>query len=258
MGMLSPVTVRAKLLMHKLWTPKFEWDQALLEEINAEWSDIVQDLHKAVSTELPRSDATFPITPNERKRLYTTCIYRCQWEGLWSLSLHCWTESSYASNVKKQGCPNQENYTAKLELKGTLVGARLANHIIKNLGKMKVQFWSDSQIALRWITSTKPQKKFILNRVAEIRNLVEYQNWRYCPTEMNPADLITRGTDATKITEGSFWINGPDGLHDQNGNGLRRKEIHWPLHHSQIKPRNRYQLPYRFQSLTPDLTKLWI
>ena len=24
MGMLSPVTVRAKLLMHKLWTPKFE------------------------------------------------------------------------------------------------------------------------------------------------------------------------------------------------------------------------------------------
>ena len=126
------------------------------------------------------------------------------------MSLHCWTESSYASNVKKQGCPNQENYTAKLELKGTLVGARLANHIIKNPGKMKVQFWSDSQIALRWITSTKPQKKFILNRVAEIRNLVEYQNWRYCPTEMNPVDLITRGNDAPKITKGSFWINDPE------------------------------------------------
>ena len=76
---------------------------------------------------------------------------------------HCWTESSYANNVKKKN-------------RGTLVGARLANHIIKNLGKMKVQYWSDSQIALRWITSTKPQKKFIQNRVAEIRNLVEYQN----------------------------------------------------------------------------------
>ena len=27
---------------------------------------------------------------------------------------------------------------------------------------------------------------------------------------MNSVDLITRGTDATKITKGSFWINGPE------------------------------------------------
>ena len=37
---------------------------------------------------------------------------------------------------------------------------------------------------------------------------------------MNPADLITRGTDATKITEGSFWINGPE--------WITRPEREWP------------------------------
>ena len=117
---------------------------------------------------------------------------------------------------KNRIAPAKKITLPKLELMDTLVGVRLANHIIKNLGKMKVQF------------GPIVRKKFIQNLVAEIRNLVEYQNWRYCPTEMNPVDLITRGTDETKITKGSFWINGPDGLHDQNGNGLRGKEIHLP------------------------------
>ena len=36
---------------------------------------------------------------------------------------------------------------------------------------------------------------------------------------MNPADLITRGNDAPKITKESFWINGPE--------WITRPELEW-------------------------------
>ena len=72
--------------MQKLWTQKFEWDQALSEEIKAEWSDIVQDLHKAVPTELPRcffsaitertkKDNTLHLFTDASKKAYGACAY---------------------------------------------------------------------------------------------------------------------------------------------------------------------------------------
>ena len=54
--------------------------------------------------------------------------------------------------------------------------------------------WSDSQITLHWIFSEKKLQIFIANRVQEIRNLLPNATWQYCPTEYNPADLVTRGT----------------------------------------------------------------
>ena len=84
--MESPVTVRANLLIQKLWTQKFEWDQALSEEIKAEWSDIAQDLHKAVPTELPRcyfshiterteKDYTLHVFTDSSEKAYGACAY---------------------------------------------------------------------------------------------------------------------------------------------------------------------------------------
>ena len=48
---------------------------------------------------------------------------------------------------------------------GAVVGARLARHLLDNLGDMEIHFWSDSQIVLNWIMCTKPLKTFIANRV---------------------------------------------------------------------------------------------
>ena len=72
--------------MQKLWTQKFERDQAFPDEIKAEWSDIVKDLHKTVSTELPRcyfsdnterteKDYTLQVFTPASEKVYRACAY---------------------------------------------------------------------------------------------------------------------------------------------------------------------------------------
>ena len=56
---------------------------------------------------------------------------------------------------------------------GAVVGARLARHLLYNLGDMEIHFWSDSHILLIWIMCIIPLKTFIANRVKVIKNLVK-------------------------------------------------------------------------------------
>lgn len=71
-------------------------------------------------------------------------------------------------------------------------------------------FWSDSQIVLHWLSTAKPLKRFVGNRVEEIKRLTTNTNWKYCPTHDNPADLLTRGVNASQyIKNNNLWMTGP-------------------------------------------------
>ena len=50
-----------------------------------------------------------------------------------------------------------------------------------------------SCIVLHWLKSAKSLKRFVTNRVNETRKSTSEAEWRYCPTEHNSADLVTRG-----------------------------------------------------------------
>ena len=50
--------------------------------------------------------------------------------------------------------------------------------------------WNDSQIVWLWINGESKQfKQFVQNRVENIRSLWSKENWRYCPSELNPSDI---------------------------------------------------------------------
>ncbi len=97
-----------------------------------------------------------------------------------------------------------------------LIGARLANFIQQSLEKrflnLRVVMWTDSQIVLHWLSSQKPLKQFIHNRVKEINSLYPSTTWHYCPTSDNPADLLTRGVSADQLRSSSIWQHGPPWL----------------------------------------------
>ena len=74
--------------------------------------------------------------------------------------------------------------------------------------------WTDSQISLAWIRSINREfKTFVQNRVVSIRKNVDHSNWRYCKTNENPADIITR---ANKNFDEKLWWNGPPFLRNTN------------------------------------------
>lgn len=98
---------------------------------------------------------------------------------------------------------------SELELMAALIGARLATHLQNTNPTSSAMLWPDSQIVLHWLSCSKPLKRFIANRVEKICKLTKPDNWRYCPTRDNPADLVTRGIGAWKFLESDLWMTRP-------------------------------------------------
>ena len=71
-------------------------------------------------------------------------------------------------------------------------------------------FWTDSKVVLGYITNTvKRFKTFVANRVQQIKEKTDVQQWRYVPTKENPADDASRGLNAARENSSSRWFQGP-------------------------------------------------
>ena len=68
----------------------------------------------------------------------------------------------------------------------------------------------DSQIVLHWLHSDKTLKQFVSNRVAAVTKVCPAQWWGYCPSEDNPADLLTRGISLSSLQSSQLWAHGPE------------------------------------------------
>uniref|UniRef100_A0A182FNE1 DUF5641 domain-containing protein n=1 Tax=Anopheles albimanus TaxID=7167 RepID=A0A182FNE1_ANOAL len=81
----------------------------------------------------------------------------------------------------------------------------------------ETHWWSDSQVALSWIRSDNTRwDVFVKHRVAKIQLVTATADWRYVPTKLNPADIVSRGISARKLIRPetmTFWLNGPTFLH---------------------------------------------
>ncbi|VDI36402.1 Hypothetical predicted protein [Mytilus galloprovincialis] len=84
----------------------------------------------------------------------------------------------------------------KLELVAAVIGSRLLKHLKSYISFSQATLWSDSQITLSWLMTKKQVPIFVKNRVTEINQLTHGFSWRYCPTDSNPADLLSRGMTA--------------------------------------------------------------
>ena len=66
------------------------------------------------------------------------------------------------------------------------------------------------------MTGEKKLHQFVSHRVTEIRQLSSTATWKYCPTEENPADLLTRGITVAQIQSSLLWHHGPQWLTNCN------------------------------------------
>ena len=90
-------------------------------------------------------------------------------------------------------------------------------------------FRTDSKAVLGYTNkSTKKFKIFVANRIQQIHESTNINQWIYIPSKMNPADDAWRGLDANKNTSSSKWFKGSE--------FLWHNETSWPEEETETIP----------------------
>ena len=103
----------------------------------------------------------------------------------------------------------------RLELQAALILARLitSTRTAQSLSQVKYQCWTDADIVLKWIQEHASKwKTLVSNRVAEIQTLLPEHKWRHVRSELNPADILSRGATVDTLINTPTWWSGPTWL----------------------------------------------
>ena len=212
LGWLSPITIRARILLQDVWKQRINWDDPLDSNFQTRWQHIAVDLQEAATIELPHK--YFTLSPN--KPIYLHVFADASMKAYGAVA-YLQIDGKVAFVMAKSCVAPLKNLTLpRLELKAAVVATQLATCIVDalltHLTHIRVKLWSDSQIVLHWIFSNKPLKQFVANRVQVIHDLFPASSWSYCHTTENAADLLTRGITHTQLKSSQLWFQGPPWL----------------------------------------------
>ncbi|XP_068726126.1 uncharacterized protein [Montipora capricornis] len=225
-GLITPFTVRSKLLLQGLWTQGVGWDDEIPVGTAVSWNQWVEELSELEHLHIPRCYTDLPLSQNPTVELhafgdasevaYATAVYLrvVPEEGKACTSLVM--SKTREAPVRKISLP-------RLELMAAVITARLCTYVKDAIDChiSCIVCWTDNSSTLHWIRgSTTRWKPFVANRVIEIQSLLDPSVWRYCPGLHNPADLPTRGLSASQLRESQLWWKGPS--------WLQESEKEWP------------------------------
>ena len=209
LGIVSPFTIRMRLLLKSIWKENGQsWDKELNEEnrhASKKWA-------------------------SEMIRVNQMVLNRTYFEsGVNKVDLHIFSDASLeamcmVAYLRKQEkgevafvigkctvAPIRNMTVAKLEMQAAVFGVRLRELILEEHDNEvdQIVHWTDSTTVLQWLhASNNKQPVFVANRVAEILENSTIDQWRHVEGKMNPADIETRGMTVEALKE-SEWLTGP-------------------------------------------------
>lgn len=221
LGLVAFETIMGRLIMRETWKEDGEWDDPIPERLRPHWRDWCCQLRDLPRIKIPRwcgvTDRTRElhifVDASERALCAAAYIKGTSDEGKPVISLA-------ASKCKLS--PTKQKSIPRLELQAAVLGVRLAEMILKasTLPITKTTYWTDARDVLWWLNSRKRRyRQFVALRVAEILEFSSTENWRWVPSQDNPADIATKrrgGPDRLDL-----WLHGPMFLYDP--------ETQWPI-----------------------------
>ncbi|XP_046145460.1 uncharacterized protein LOC123988755 [Osmia bicornis bicornis] len=223
LGFVSPVIVRAKILLQELWLHKINWDDPLPSQIASRWFIIREDLNSLAKLSIPRWFNTWSNSIVEihgfsdaSQLAMAAVIY---------ITVSSPSNDSMTSLVcfKTKVAPLKRLTIPRLELSAALLLAKLTKYVQSTL-KVKINathLWTDSQVSLIWIKSQAScWKDYVRNRVIQIQELTPNAHWRHVPGTSNPADCASRGISTDQLQRFELWWKGPP--------WMARNQDHWP------------------------------
>lgn len=223
---LAPLIIKVKMLLQEIWRSGIVWDAEIPEAQQVKWRLWLKELQKIKDFEIPRryfaymdDDGTtqLHIFGDASEKGYSSAAYLRHDSGGGKI------EISFVSG-KAKVAPLKHMTVPRLELQAAVLASRLASSIVNDLSLKihQIYFWTDSMVVLSWIKSVdKRFKMFVGNRVGEISEASNVNDWNWVPSGENPADAATRDTIVIDDIKESKWFKGPEFL-------LKSEEF-WPV-----------------------------
>ena len=225
-GLLTPVTVAAKIILRKVWATRhlLDWDDQLPIQIQRDWDLFRESLDEIGNLTFMRSvkpaNGELPVLvlfSDGSKEAYGVAAY-IRWR----------TNQGYVSNLvaaKSRIAPLKIIDVVRLELCGAVLNSRLYKFILNEMPDLdfkQVYHIVDSEIVKAMINKESYGfNTFAANRIGEIHRNTQTSNWYWIEGKLNVADITTRGCNASELNSGSIWQNGPE--------FLKLPESEWPL-----------------------------
>ncbi|KAH7707616.1 Pao retrotransposon peptidase family protein [Aphelenchoides avenae] len=215
-GLGLPAILPAKLLVQEFWKQNLKWDKPAPADLVTAWHEATE---KWAQTDIvvPRRVSSNQIVDPQ---IHVFVDASAKEYGIASY-LKCGSDVSLIfSRVKLSPLKDEERRTiVDLELMAMALGARNARYLAKELGMpaASIHLWTDSMINLYRVQDTeKKQTVFIENRLKEIRMIQRELGIAigHVRTDENPADIVSRGIDASELQSCTIWWKGPSWLKD--------------------------------------------
>ncbi|UYV75623.1 hypothetical protein LAZ67_13000781 [Cordylochernes scorpioides] len=191
----SPIFLPPKLLLQRSWELKIGWDSQLPEDMDREFRTWYSQIGLLSEIKIPRHIWFDQTNKNEIhvKSAYAAVVYmRSEVQAGVHLSL-LWSKSRLAPTKR-------------------VTISRLVKSISTALtNSCHVTLWTDSSTVMAWLKRKNEWNVFLRNRVQEIRDTVNNENWKFVYRKLNPADWPSRGCSIVQFVSKNWW-EGPECL----------------------------------------------
>ncbi|XP_076660987.1 uncharacterized protein LOC143364626 [Halictus rubicundus] len=224
LGLLTPLTMLSKINMQCVWISGIGWDEPLGDHEFAEWKIWVNDLQKVATLSIPRHYVALQ-SKVTRIELHVFCdasVKAYAAVGYWRFQYSSGSIQTSLVAAKSRVAPLKPLSVPRLELQAAVLASRLAKTISEehDFDISRRVLWSDSRTALLWIRDNpRSLQTFVAHRVTEINDMTNLTDWKWLPSDINPADDATMRAKKG-LDESHRWFRGPD--------FLRLHESEWP------------------------------
>ncbi|XP_008478454.1 uncharacterized protein LOC103515297 [Diaphorina citri] len=212
-GFLGPVIVWMKILMQRLWLMGLGWDEPLPDDLLAEWSSFISELPDLQMMKIPRYVLDTYVNPPEligfadaSSIALAAAVY---------IRVVCSDQRVLVNLIraKTKVAPVKPVTIPRLELTACQLLASVVESLMPFRNRLNIQvmhMFSDSTVVLSWL-KTPPHllKTFVANRVVNILDRTDPHQWKHIRTDLNPADLGSRGCLPSQIVNHDLWWHGP-------------------------------------------------
>ncbi len=218
LGLVAPVTIQGRFLLRELSIEGLDWDEPLPQEKCGEWETWRHSLKDLQNLHIPR-----PYTPNSHSEANhkEICVFSdASTKAIGAVAYLRAVDGDGQISIgfilgKAKLTPKNQPTIPRLELCAAVLAVEVAELIVQEIDFKPdaITFYCDSKIVLGYIyNETKRFYVYVHNRVQRIRQFSEPKQWRYIPTEHNPADIASRSIHASQLVK-SNWFTGPAFLH---------------------------------------------